>query len=98
MPPVGQPFEPRRDVYAVAEDVAVLDDNVSLMNADPELDPMSYGHGGVPLGHRRLHLGRAAQRVDDAGELHEQPVAGGLDDPTTVLGDLGIDQLAAVSL
>ena len=47
---------------------------------------------------RLLNLSCAAQRVDDAGELHEQPVAGGLDDPTTVLGDLGIDQLAAMGL
>jgi hypothetical protein len=39
-----------------------------------------------------------AQRIDDAGELDEQPVAGGLDDAPLVVGDAGIDQLAAQRL
>ena len=33
-----------------------------------------------------MHFGRAAQRVDHAGELDEQAVASRLDDPATVLG------------
>jgi hypothetical protein len=41
-----------------------------------------------------LHLGCAAQRVDDAGELHQQAVAGRFNDPAPVLSDLGVDQLA----
>ena len=55
----------------------------------------SGGDAGVALGHLALHLDRAAHRVDDAGELDEQPVAGGLDDAAAVLGDLGVDELAA---
>ena len=54
----------------------------------------SAGDVGVALGHFALHLDRAAHRVDDAGELDEQPVAGGLDDAAAVLVDLGVDQLA----
>jgi hypothetical protein len=45
-----------------------------------------------------MHFGRAAQRVDHAGELDEQPVADGFNDAASVLGDLGIDQLAAICL
>ncbi len=56
---------------------------------------LSGWHGGVPLGHRRLDLGRAAQRVDDAGELDQQAVAGGLDDAARCSAIFGIDQLAA---
>ena len=37
----------------------------------------------------------AAQRVDDAGELDQEAVAGGLDDAALVLGDLRIEELAA---
>ena len=55
----------------------------------------SAGDAGVPLGHRPLHLDRAAHRIDDARELDQQAVAGGLDDAAAVLGDLRIDQLAA---
>src|SRR6516165_3277732 len=36
-----------------------------------------------------------AHRIDDAGKLHQHAVAGGLDDPATVLGDLRIEELAA---
>src|SRR6266446_9436994 len=82
----------------IAKDVAVLDDNVSLMDAYPEFDPAVCRQGDIPFRHRRLDLGRAAQRIDHAGELHQQAVAGGLDDAAPVLGDLGIDQLAAVRL
>ena len=48
-----------------------------------------------PLGHRLLHFDRAAHRIDDAGKLHQQAVAGGLDDAAVVLGDLRIDEVAA---
>jgi len=30
------------------------------------------------LGHRLLHLDRAAHRIDDDGKFHQQAVAGGL--------------------
>ena len=58
----------------------------------------SAGHAGIALGHAALHLDRAAHRIDDAGELHQQAVAGGLDDAAAVFGDLRIDQLAPMAL
>jgi hypothetical protein len=42
-----------------------------------------------------LHRDGAARRIDDHGKLHQQAVAGGLDDAAVVLGDLRIDELAA---
>ena len=59
---------------------------------------LSGRDAGVALGHRLLHLDRAAHRIDDAGKLHQHAIAGGLDDPAPVLGDLRIDQLAAERL
>ena len=47
---------------------------------------------------RRLDFGRASQRIDDAGELDQQAVAGGLDDAAAVFGDFRIDQLGAQRL
>jgi len=38
-----------------------------------------------------LHLHRAAHRVDNAGKFCEQAVAGRLDDPAMVFGDLRIN-------
>src|SRR5580700_7055637 len=52
----------------------------------------------VPLGHRLLHLDRAAHRIDDATKLHQQAVAGGLDDAAAVLGDLRVEELMAQRL
>jgi hypothetical protein len=63
------------------------------MDADPELDPAACRHGDVPLHHRSLHLCPTAQRVDHAGELHQQSVTGGLDDAALVRGYLRVDQL-----
>jgi hypothetical protein len=42
-----------------------------------------------------LQLDGAAHRIDDAGELDEQPVPGRLDDAAAVLLDLRVAQLAA---
>jgi hypothetical protein len=40
-----------------------------------------------------LHLDRAAQGIDYAGKLDQEPIAGRLHYPATVLGDLAIDQV-----
>jgi hypothetical protein len=53
-------------------------------------------HASIPLGHTLLPLHCAAECIHDAGELNEKSVAGGLYQPTSVLSDLGIDDLAAM--
>ena len=55
----------------------------------------SSGHAGVALGHRVLHLDRAAHRVDHAAELDQRPVAGALDHAAVVHRDGRVDQVAA---
>src|SRR5215471_21228178 len=91
----GQSFEPCGEVDPVAKNVAVFDDDVALMDAKAELDPLFGRHARVPLGHRPLYLDRATHCIDDADKLDQEAVAGGLDDVALVLGDLGIDQIAA---
>src|SRR6516225_1966023 len=92
---LGQAFEPRRDIDAVAKDIAVLDDDIALVNADPKLDAPIRWQYGIALGHCRLHLSGRAERVDDAGELDQEAVAGGLDDAALMVGDLRIDDFGA---
>src|SRR5262249_31950073 len=86
------------DVHAITKDVATLDDHVALVDTNPELDALVRGHLGVPLSHPALNLDSAAEGVHDTRELHEHTVAGGLHDPTTVLGDLGVYESAAMGL
>ncbi len=91
---LGERLEARGDIDAVAEDVAILDDNVADIDADAELDAV-VRYAGVALGHRLLPVGRAAQRVDDAGEFDEEAVAGGFDDAAAMFGDRRVDQRRA---
>jgi hypothetical protein len=92
---LGQAFEPRRNIDAIPENVAILDDDISDIDANAELDPIVARNRRIALGHRRPHFDRAAQRVDDAGELDQQTVAHRLDDPAMMLGNLGIRHLGA---
>src|SRR5207245_3395880 len=92
---LGDAFDPRRDIDAVAIEVVALDDHVAEIDADAQFDAVVCPDTSVPLGHRLLHFDRAAHRIDDARKFHQQAVAGGLDDAAVVLGDLRIDELAA---
>ena len=95
---IGQGFDPGGDVDAVAIEVVALDDHVAEIDADAQFDAVVRRDARVALGHRLLHRDGTAHRIDDAGKLHQQAVAGGLDDAALVLGDLRIDELAAQRL
>src|SRR6516165_12636756 len=95
---VGQGFDPRRYVDAVAIEVVTLDDHVAKIDANAPFDAAVRGDTRVSLGHRLLHRDGTAYRIDDAGKLHQQAITRGLDDATLVLGDLRIDELAAERL
>jgi len=91
----GQGFEPCRDIDPVAVDIASVSDYIAEIDPHTEFDAAIQRHISVSLGHRALHFDGAAHRVDNAGELDEQPVAGSLDDAATVFLDLGIAQLTS---
>jgi hypothetical protein len=85
-----QTFKASSDVHAVTEDVAVLDHDVADVDPDAEFDA-AVRCAGIALGHAALPLGCTTQPVDDAAELHQQPITGSFDDPAMMLGDLRID-------
>ena len=82
---VGQGFEPRGDIDAVAIEVVALDDHVAEIDADAEFDAAVRRDAGFRSGIAALHRDCATHRIDDAGKLHQQTVAGGLDDAALVL-------------
>src|SRR5262249_32092797 len=94
-PRPGTPFEPGCNVDAVAKDVAILDDDVADIDAHAKFDAALGRSCGVAGDHLLLHLDRAAHRIDDAGELGKEAVAGRLDDATAMLGDFGIAEFTA---
>jgi hypothetical protein len=92
---LGDPLQPRRDVDAVAVNVAVFDDHIARVDADAELDALVLGGCIVPRRHLPLQRDGAGDRFDDAREFDQDSIAGSLDDASLVLGDLRVDQIAA---
>jgi hypothetical protein len=92
---LGQHFEAGRDVDAVPENVAILDDDVTEVDAHAKFDAPLCRYAGIAGGHLPLHLDRTAHGVDDTGELDKEAVTGGFDDAAAMLGDLGIAEFTA---
>src|SRR5208282_5492075 len=93
---LGDPFQPRGDVDAVAHQVAVaLLDHVAEMNADAKFDAALLWYARIALDHGVLHLDRAAHRVNHAAKLDNATVARALDDAAVVDSNCGINQIAA---
>ena len=84
-------FEAGRDIDAVAEYVVALDDDVAEIDADAKLDGRLSGQ--IALTHRPLDRDGAFDRIDDAAELNQCPVAHHLDDAAMTRGDGGIECL-----
>jgi hypothetical protein len=84
---LGNAFQPRGDVDAIAVDVAVFDDDVAKVDTDPEGDPLPLWRPGIALDHPALHGERAGDGFDHTRELDQKAVAGGLDDLPAMLMD-----------
>jgi hypothetical protein len=89
---LGNSFKTRRDIDAVAEDIVLIDDDVADVNADAEFDSGILRYAAVLCGHVALDFHCATRGVYDAGEFHQQTVAGRFDDPSAMLRDLRVNQ------
>ena len=97
MPPgLSDVFEPSSDIDALAENVAVFDDDVPDVDANTELDALVRSHSHVALGHTALLLHGAADSVHSANELDQYPVACAFDDSSAMFGDVGLEKFAPV--
>ncbi|MGB8039115.1 MAG: hypothetical protein WCF39_13675 [Pseudolabrys sp.] len=94
---IGERFEPRRHIDAIAEDIAAVDDDIAHVNANAELNALVGWHIGVALGHATLNIDGAAHGIDNADKFHQNPVACRLDDAAAMLRDLRVDELLAVN-
>src|SRR5215475_7302529 len=89
----SQSFEPRRDVHAIAKNIAIFDDNIADVDANSKLNALVLRHSSISFSHAGLDLAGAAQRIHDTTEFDEQPIARRLHEPAVVRGDRRIDQL-----
>ena len=95
---LGDAFDPRRNVDAVAEDIVALDDDVADIDADPKPDRIGHGAAGVALPKLSLNFDGAGDGVDGAREFHQRAVAHELDDTTRMGGNRRVDQALAEGL
>src|SRR6516165_11768074 len=84
-PGLGDALQPRCDIDAVAVNVAVLDNDVTEVPADPEGNPPFVSDPGIAFGHRSLHGNRARDSLDDTCKFRQQAIAGVLYYPAAVL-------------
>jgi len=64
-----------------------------LVDADAELDAAVGRKRRIAFSQRRLHFGRTSDRIDDAGELDPESIAGGLDEAALMARGLRVDHL-----
>jgi hypothetical protein len=83
-------------VDAVAEDVIPIDNNITDINADAELDAFLRRYTSVAIDHAALNIDGATHSVDDANELHQQPISGGLNNSAAMFRDLGVYEFLAM--
>jgi hypothetical protein len=91
-------FQSCCNVHPITEDVATVEHDIPDVDPNAELDPFLLRDIGVALGHAALDIDSTAYGIHNAGEHRQQPISGVLDDPPTVLSDLGIDEGTQVIL
>lgn len=91
-------FQPGRDVDTIAEDIAVLENDVAKVDADAELDALFLRHALIAGRHVSLDLDGAGNGIHNALELDKHSVACQLESPALVVGDPDIDQFTAVTI
>ena len=83
----GRGLDARRNVHAVAEQIAALDDDVAQVDANAELHLLFGREMFVARAQCGLDFGRAANGFDCAVEFGEQRVARRIEDPSSVQTD-----------
>jgi hypothetical protein len=91
----GQCFQARRDVDSVAGNIVAVDNDVTEVDTDAELDALVGFFDSLSRTHRALHVDRAAEGGVRAAEFEQHPVTGGLDDPAAMFGNFRIDDALA---
>jgi hypothetical protein len=86
-------LKPSRHIDAVAEDVLIVNNNVTLVHTDPEFDPLIDRDFDIAFSHRALDGHRATNSLHSARILDENAISGRFDDAPMIRGDAGIDDL-----
>ena len=91
-------LQPGRDVHTIAVKIAVVDDDISQMQANAEDYATIFGLVTVGLKNGLLELDGGLEGVNGARELGQGPVAGEFDQATTMTCQRRLEALLAVRL
>jgi len=86
------PLETHCNIDPVTKDIVLVDNDITDVNADAELDPLVLRRVDILFGHAALNFVGTSYRVDHAGELSNSAVPGILDDTSVMLSDFGIEK------
>ena len=91
-------LQSRRDIHVIAEDVVLIDDNVSNIYSDPENDAIVDRNRGIAADHALLNGNRTLDGINNTGKLHKQAIACGFENPTILIGYYRINEGPAMGL
>src|SRR5918994_1070776 len=91
---LGQLLHAVGDIYAVAEQIAILGYDIAVVDADAELQPLVLRHRRVASVNLLLDLDGAEGRLHRACELGDHAVAGAVEDAAATRRDQPIHHLA----
>jgi hypothetical protein len=90
---LSQGLEPRRDVDAIAKDIARLDDDIAQIDSDAKGDALLWPQHLVFLRSAIAQERSIAGGLDYAVELDERPLAGPIDHLSAEFGYPGLDDI-----
>ncbi len=83
---LGDCLQSRRDVDAVAQEVAAPDHHIPNMDADAEAEGTICINARTEVRKGPLDLDSALNGIDDGGEFGDNAVASGISDPAPMVG------------
>ncbi|KJC57542.1 hypothetical protein UP10_28175 [Bradyrhizobium sp. LTSPM299] len=91
---LGDAFKPGGNIDTVAKEIVVFHDDVADIDSHPKLKTPIPRHGDVAFVKVELNLHCTTRGVNDACELDQKSIAGGLDDTAAMRGNPGIKNIA----
>src|SRR5262249_5157587 len=86
---LGNAFQPRGNINAVAEDILVLDHDIADVNAYSQFDALVGLHARIAFSHATLNVDGAPRSVDRTDKFDQHTVARTFYDPAPILRDCG---------
>ena len=93
---LSERLKPRGNIYSIAEDVSLFDNNIAQVDSSAILDATLSGNVRFSFRDGSLNSHCTLKRINDTGKLHQQAIASRLDNASAALIQNRINALLAV--